>query len=333
MSMPDLSTSYMGIALSSPVVVAASSLSNRLETVRKAEEAGAGALVLRSLFEEQIALDRMRMEEELAVGAESFPEATTYFPEIEHGEASEHLHFVEKLRREVRMPLIGSVNAASAGTWTDYARRLEEAGVDGVELNVYRVETDPDRSSADVEAELMSLFDQVRRAVSVPVAVKLSPYYTALGNLARQLSDRGAAALVLFNRFLQPDIDLSRGVMRNEMPLSAPEEMRVPLRWTGLLHGRIGADIALNSGVRSGEDVVKALLAGATVVQVAATLIRNGAPYISTMLREIERWMAENGHGRLDDFRGRMSQRGVEDPLAYERAQYVGLLQAKARGI
>ncbi len=329
--MPDISTTYMGIPVKSPILVAASSLSARIETVRKAEEAEAGALVIRSLFEEQIAMDKWQLEEDLSVGSESFPEATSYFPEIEHGEASEHLHYVEKLRAAVSMPLIGSINAASPGAWTDYARRLEEAGVDAIELNIYSVETNPARSSADVEAGLFETFELVRDKVGIPVSVKLSPYYTAFANVAKQLADRGASALVLFNRFLQPDIDLSRRVMRNEMPLSTPEEMRVPLRWTGLLYGRIKTDLALNTGVQTGEDVVKAILAGAQVVQVAASLIRNGASYVSTMIRAIDLWMSENSYSELADFRGLMSQRSVENPLAYERAQYVGLLQSKAR--
>ncbi len=331
--MPDLTTKYMGIELKSPIVVAASSLSNRVETIKKAEEAEAGALVIRSLFEEQVALDKLQMEEELAVGGESYPEATSYYPEIEHGEASEHMYFVEKLRKAVEMPLIGSINATTPGSWVDYAVRLEEAGVDGIELNIYRVESDSERTGADVEESLFETFEQVRDKVGIPIAVKLSPFYSAFGNIARQLSDRGAAALVLFNRFLQPDIDLTRGVIRNDMPLSSNEEMRLPLRWTGLLYGRIKADIALNSGVQSGDDVAKSLLAGAQVVQVAATIIRHGAPYVSTMLRALERWMEENGHQSIDGFRGSMSQKTVSDPLAYERAQYVGLLQAKARGL
>ncbi len=321
----------MGIALKSPIMVAASSLSNRPEFVQKAEEAEAGAVVIRSLFEEQIAMDKLQMEEELAIGGESFPEATSYYPDLEHGEASEYIHFVQKLRKAVDLPLIGSINAMSPGSWADYALRLEEAGVDGIELNIYRVESDAGRTGQDVEDSLFEIFEQVRDKTSIPIAVKLSPFYSAFGNVAKQLADRGAAALVLFNRFLQPDIDLTRGVIRNDMPLSSNEEMRLPLRWAGLLFGRIKADIALNSGVQTGEDVVKSLLAGAQVTQVAATLIRHGAPYISTMLRAIERWMEENGHQSLADFRGSMSQKSVDDPMAYERAQYVGLLQSKAR--
>ena len=329
--MPDLQTSYMGLAIRSPIVIASSSLSNRIDIVKKAQDAGAGALVVRSLFAEQIAMDRLDADGEAGDG-ELAAEPASYFPEIEHGEASAHLAYVEKLRNAVAMPLIGSINAASPGVWSNYAARLEEAGVDAIELNIYRVESDPLRTGAEVEAALFETFEQVRDRVGVPVAVKLSPFYSAFGNIAHQLSDHGASALVLFNRFLQPDIDLSRGVMRNEMPLSAPEEMRIPLRWCGLLHGRIQSDIALNSGVHGGRDVVKAVLAGAKVAQVAAALIRHGAGHLATMLGEIADWMDANDHTQLDDFRGRMSQQSVDDPLAYERAQYVGLLQAKARG-
>lgn len=324
--MADLRTTYMGIPLQSPLIVAASSISSMLERVKRAEQAGAGALVIRSLFEEQILFDSMKFEEALSVGSESFAEALTYFPKLRHGEADEHVMWVEKTKKAVTIPVIASLNAVSPGAWTRYARQLEGAGVDGLELNVYAVAADAARSGAEIEAELFHILDSVRAEVRLPIAVKLSPFYTSVAHVAAELSRRGANALVLFNRFLQPDIDPQSEGLVSEMVLSRPEELKLPLRWVALLSGRVQSDLALSTGVHSGLDAVKALLAGATVVQTAAALIQNGIPYLSTMLREIEAWMGEKGYADLSEFRGKLSQRQALDPFAFERAQYVRLL-------
>lgn len=329
--MIDLSTHYLGIPLQTPLLVAACPVSGRLDAVKRAEEAGAGALVIRSLFEEQLLLDRGRLEEDLSVGADSFPEALSYFPDLRHGDAREHLLSIEKMRKAVRMPLIGSLNATSAGSWTGYARQLASAGVDAIELNIYTVAADPDRTGAEIEAELYDIFEQVRDEVALPVSVKLSPFYSSMANVAKNLDARRVRGLVLFNRFLQPDIDPEQESVRGDMPLSSPDEIRLPLRWTGLLYGRVHADLALSTGVHTGADAAKAILAGATVVQSAAALMRNGVPYLSTMLRALEMWMTDRDYGTLDEFRGKLSQRNVADPFAFERAQYVGLLLSKAR--
>lgn len=324
--MISLSTRYLGLSLNSPLVVAASSISSKLDGVKMAEQAGAGALVIRSLFEEQLLMERYRLEEQLAVGAESYPEALSYFPDLQHADAKEHLTRIEQMRKAVKMPLIGSLNAANPGSWTKYATQLESAGVDAIELNIYAVAADPMRGGAEIEADLFEIFERVRNAVSVPVSVKLSPFYTSVANVASTLDRCGADGLVLFNRFLQPDIEPERGSVRMDMPLSSNEEMRLPLRWMALLYGRVNADLALSTGVQSGLDIAKGMLAGATVVQVAAALLRHGVPYISTMLRELESWMGEKSYASPDAFRGLLSQRNVPDPFAYERAQYVGLL-------
>jgi len=329
--MIDLSTRWLGIPLQTPLLVAASPVSSRLDAVKRAEEAGAGALVVRSLFEEQLQLESARLEEDLATGADSFAEALSYFPEIRHGDAREHLLAIEKMRKAVRMPLIGSLNAISPGSWTQYARQLEETGVNGIELNIYTVAADPARSGAEIEAELYETFEAVRDAVSIPVSVKLSPFCSSLANVARNLDERNARGLVLFNRFLQPDIDPETESVRADMPLSSPEEIRLPLRWTGILYGRIEADLALSTGVHNGMDAARALLAGAAVVQVAAAVMRHGVPYLSTMLRALEMWMTDRDYAALSDFRGKLSQRNVADPFAFERAQYVGLLLSKNR--
>jgi len=327
--MAELKTTFMGIEIESPIVVAASSISSYTDRIEMAEKAGAGALVIRSLFEEQIMLEAQRLEDELAVGSESFSEALSYFPDIEHGGADEHLMWVEKARKAVKMPLFASLNAVTPGAWTKYARQLEGTGVDGLELNIYAVATDPRKTSADIEEDLYEIVDSVLSEVKIPVSVKLSPFYTSPINVIHELARRGVKGLVLFNRFLQPDIDPLEETLKSEMVLSSPEEIKVPLRHIALLYGRIDCDLAITSGVHSGLDAVKAILAGAAVVQTASALLKNGIPYISTMLRELEGWMGDKGYENLEAFRGKLSQRQAEDPFAFERAQYVKLLMSQ----
>jgi len=324
--MSDLETTYMGLQLQTPIVVAASSISSYLERIQNAELAGAGALVIRSLFEEQILMGAQRYAESLAVGADSFAEALSYFPDIEHGGTSEHLMWVERTRKDVKMPLIASLNAVSPGAWTQYAKQLEGTGVDALELNVYAVATDPRVAGAVIEAQMYEIVQAVREEVGIPVSVKLSPYYTSVANVATKLDLLGVSALVLFNRFLQPDIDPETESFTQEMVYSTPQEMKLPLRWVGLLYGRIQADLALSTGVHSGRDAAKAILAGAQVVQVASALLEKGIPYLSTMLRGLEAWMEEHEYADLHAFRGKMSQKNVDNPFAFERAQYVKLL-------
>jgi dihydroorotate dehydrogenase (fumarate) len=327
--MPDLKTIYMGIPLRSPIVVGASSVSAMVDSIKMAEQAGAGALVIRSLFEEQIMFDALRLEESLSVGAESQPEARTYFPSIKHGEAKEHLMWVEKARKAVTFPLLASLNAVSPGAWTEYARQLEETGINGLELNVYSVAADAHRAGTAIENELYEVVQAVRQQIRIPLAVKLSPFYTSVANMAAELDKRGAAGLVLFNRFLQPSIDPATETLTSELVLSNPEELKLPLRWTALLYGRIRAEIALSTGVHSGLDAAQALLAGATVVQTASAVIKHGVPYVSTMLRQLEEWMTEKGYASIGEFRGKLSQKQATDPSAFERAQYVRLLLAQ----
>jgi dihydroorotate dehydrogenase (fumarate) len=327
--MTDLKTSYMGIVLKTPVVVAASSISSMIDRIKAAEGAGAGALVIRSLFEEQILFDAMQMEEDLSVGGDIFPEALSYFPQLSHGDASEHLMWVEKTRTEISIPLIASLNAITPGAWTRYAKQLEDTGVDGLELNLYAVATNLQKTGAEIEQSLYDTVEAVMGEVQIPVAVKLSPFYTSTANVAAELDKRGVTALVLFNRFLQPDIDPISESLHHEMAYSAPSEIKLPLRWIALLHGRVTSDLALNTGIHSGLDVAKAILAGATVVQTASALLQQGIPFISTMLRELEGWMGEHDYANLGAFRGKLSQMEVEDPFAFERAQYVRLLMSQ----
>jgi dihydroorotate dehydrogenase (fumarate) len=327
--MTDLTTSYLGIPLTSPLVVAASSISGMIDRVRLAEQAGAGALVIRSLFEEQIQVDALKMEESLRVGAESYAEASSYFPDIQPGAAEEHLHWIEKTRAAVQIPLIASLNAAAPGSWVRYARQLEATGVNGLELNVYAVAADPRQAAGQIERELLDIVGAVRGETKLPLAVKLSPFYTSVSHVAHALDALGIDALVLFNRFLQPDIDPTTETLLTEMVLSTPDELRLPLRWTALLYGRVRAEIALSTGVHSGLDAVKALLAGAQVVQTASALLQHGIPYLSTMLRQLEGWMDEHDYRQLKEFRGKLSQKESPNPFAYERAQYVRLLTSQ----
>ncbi len=324
--MVDISTTYMGIPLKTPIVVSASSISSIVDRVKMAERVGAGGLVIRSLFEEQIQVSQQRFDDYLSFASNSFSEALSFFPEIEHGQADEHLMWVEKTRKAVKMPLFASLNAVSLGSWVHYARQLESTGVDGLELNVYIMGTDPEKAGVALEKELFDIIESVKSEVGIPVAVKLSPYFASIVNVATELDKRGVEALVLFNRFVRPTFDIETESLHNEMFLSSPEEMRLSLNRVARIFGHIKADMALNTGVHTGFDVVKALLGGATVVQVTSTLLINGLPYLSTMLRDLEGWMAEKGYDNLAEFRGNLSQKNCDDPFAFERAQYVNLL-------
>jgi len=325
--MADLRTRYMGIELPTPLVVAACSISSMVDRIKKAEEAGAGALVIRSLFEEQILIQMQELEEDLAEGSESFAEALHYFPKIEVNEAKEHLMWVEKARKAVSMPLFASLNAYSPSAWVTYAKQLENTGVNGLELNVYAVAANPHRTGAQIEERLYEIVERVKSEVNIPVAVKLSPFYSSMSNVASQLAKRDVEGLVLFNRFLQPSINPDDLTLTEEMKLSSPEEIRLPLRWIALLYGQVETDLALSTGVHSGQDVAKAILAGASIAQTASALLMNGIPYLSTMLRQLEGWMGEHQFESLDAFRGICSQQNVDDAFAFERAQYIKLLR------
>jgi dihydroorotate dehydrogenase (fumarate) len=325
--MADLSTTYMGVALKNPLIVAASSISSHIDRVKKAEEAGAAALVIRSLFEEQIEFDATTMSDFMERMAYISPEIqSSFYPPMEHGGAREHLMWVEKTRRAVNMPIFASLNAVSSGAWVEYAKQLQETGVSGLEINYYVVAADPKVPGTELEKTLLDIVSSVKQAVSIPVAVKLSPYYTSTPHLVSELEKRGADAVVMFNRFLQPDIDIDEETLVNEMVLSTAQEMRVPLRWIALLYGRTKLDLILNTGVHSGRDAIKAVLAGATAIQSASAVIQNGLPYISTMLMQMQGWMDEKGYNKLSDFRGKLSQQKIDDPFGFERAQYMKLL-------
>ncbi|MBL7115932.1 MAG: dihydroorotate dehydrogenase-like protein [Kiritimatiellae bacterium] len=325
--MSELNTSYMGIPLANPVVIAASTLSADLNTIKKAEDVGAGALVIRSIFEEQIRHEVGEMEDALSTGSEAYAEALSYLPMLEHAGAREHLMWVEKAREAVKMPLIGSVNAVSGGKWVDYAKQLADTGIDALELNTYAVEADMTRSSADVEHGLYQMFEAVSDAIDLPIAVKLSPFYSSISNVVAELESRGAKGVVLFNRFLQPDINVETEQIENSMNWSRREDARLPLRWTALLYGRVNLDIIGNTGIEEPEDIIKFILAGATAVQVAGSLYRKGIDHVAQLIAGLESWMVAKGYNDLSAFRGKVSQKDVEaNLLNYERAQYVGFI-------
>jgi dihydroorotate dehydrogenase (fumarate) len=329
-----LSTKYMGLELKNPVVVAASALSSKVDNIVRAEEAGAGALVIRSLFEEQIRHEIGQLDEALAQGAESYAEALSYFPAIEHGEAKEHLFWVERSRAATKMPLIGSLNAVSAGSWVKYAKQLADTGVNALELNYYSVEADMDRAGADVEKAMLEIVASVRQEVSLPIAVKISPFYSSVANLVKQLEEIGVNGVVMFNRFLQPEIDPDREEVLHEMTYSTAAEMRVPLRWIGLLYGRTGLDMAANTGVMEARDVVKCLLAGAAVTQVASTLFRNGIGHLTSLVGGLNDWMDQHGYANVEDFRGKLSQANFTgNAVMFERAQYLDFLMQRQRWV
>jgi len=323
--MADLATEYLGLKLPTPLVLASSALSNRVDNLEMAEGHGAGAVVLRSLFEEQIEAANSALEEELSRGAESSPEARTYFPPQRVG-PHEYLSLVERAKKAIRIPVIASVNCCAAGSWTGYARDIEQAGADAIEVNLYAVEADPAVSSADVEARYLDIVRGVRAAVRVPIAVKLSPWFTSLAHFAARLDEAGANGLVLFNRFLQPDISLEKLTATPTMTLSHPSEALLPLRWIALLHGRVKADLAATTGVYDAQGVLKQLLAGAKVVQLASTLVKNGIPHLGKIAAGLEDWLDKRGFGAVEAARGAVSQKALQDPAAFERAQYVHLI-------
>jgi len=323
--MADLTTEYLGLKLPSPLVLASSALSNRIENLEAAEGHGAGAVVLRSLFEEQIEAANTELEEQVAKMSEAHLEARTYLPPQRVG-PQEYLRLVERAKKSVRIPIIASLNCAAPGSWSDYARQIQDAGADALEVNIYAVGADARVSGDDLERQYLEVVESVRNVVKVPIALKVSPFFTSFANMASRFDRAGVNALVLFNRFLQPDIDLDRMALQSSMQLSHPSEMLLSLRWIAILHGRVKADLAASTGVHDAPGVVKQLLAGAQVVQLAATLVKNGISHLASLRGGLEEWMERGRYSRVEDFRGTLSQKQAKDPRAFERAQYVHLI-------
>ena len=328
--MPDLSTRYLGLDLPNPVVASSSPLGERLDDLRRLEAGGVSAVVLPSLFEEQITLESRDLDHFLSHGAESFHEATNYFPEVAALGPRAYLRHVEDAKRALAIPVIASLNGSSPGGWTRYARRMQDAGADALELNVYHVPTHPALSGADVEAMYLELVQDVTASVRIPVAVKLTPFFSAPAHIARQLAAAGARGLVLFNRFYQPDLDLEQLEVVPSLSLSSPWTLRLRLRWVAILHGHVDADLAVTGGVHDAEDVLKCMMVGANVAMMTSALLQHGPGHVRGVLERMEAWMTAHEYQSVRQMRGSMSQRAVADPAAYERANSMKVLRSYA---
>lgn len=326
----DLTTTYMGLSLDHPIVPSASPLSDSLDGIRRLEDAGAPAIVMFSLFEEQIEGESHILDHYLNFGVESFAEALDYFPEMEdyRTDADDYLSLIQQAKAAVDIPIIGSLNGASTGGWIEYAKQIEEAGADGLELNIYYVPAEISVDGSAVEQMYVDVVESVKRTVSIPVGVKVGPFFSAFANMALRLDVAGADALVLFNRFYQPDIDLETLEVVPNLVLSNSHELRLPLRWTAILYGHVTANIAITSGVHSHIDVLKSVMAGADITMVASELLRNGVGRIADMRADLKEWMEDHEYESIKQMRGSMSQRNVSIPDAFERANYMKMLQS-----
>jgi dihydroorotate dehydrogenase (fumarate) len=326
--MMDLSTHYLGKTLRSPLVASASPLSEHVSKIRQMEDAGAGAVVLHSLFQEQLEHEQRELHHHMTYGTESFAEALSYFPEPAafHLGPEAYLNHIRKAKEAVDIPIIASLNGSALGGWIDFARLMEEAGADALELNLYNIPTDINTTGAAVEARCLEVVAAVRKVVSIPLAVKLSPFFSNMANMARQFADAGANGLALFNRFYQPDIDLETLEVYPHVLLSTSQALRLPLRWIAILYGRIQADLAATSGVHQAEDVLKMLMAGANVTMMASALLKNGIDHFHTVERDMVRWMEDHDYESVRQMQGSMSRQNAGNPGAFERAQYMRAL-------
>jgi dihydroorotate dehydrogenase (fumarate) len=326
----DLTTRYMGLALRNPLVASASPLTGQLDDLRRLEEAGIGAVVLPSLFQEHVEAEMRRYETQGNAGAESFPEARTYLPEysIAHSGPDRYLGLVRRAAEALDIPVIASLNGVTNEGWIGYARQIEQAGAHAIELNIYFLATDTAMPSAEVERRHFDILGAVKSSVSIPVSVKLTPYLSALGHTARALTDAGADALVLFNRLYQPDVDLARLCLSNNLTLSTRAEIRLPLLWVGILAGRVNASLAASSGVEGAEEIVKYLLVGADVVMTTSALLRHGAGYVAILLNDLRTWLSARDLSECGQIRGMLSHRRLSADTTFDRHRYIDILEA-----
>ena len=328
----DLRTRYLGLELRSPIVASAAPQNGEPAMAARLEAAGVGAIVLPSLFEEEIVTEELELNRSLEQGTEHFAEALDYFPAVDGfiGAADRYLAAVERVKARAAVPIIASLNATSAGGWVRYARLIQDAGADALELNLYHVAADPRRTATDMEAADLDLIAAVRAAVAIPLAVKLSPYYSAFAQFAAAATEAGADGLVLFNRFYQPDIDLETLEVVPRLDLSQPWEMRLPVRWIAILRPQLGPGVSLaaTSGVQAGTDAVKGLMVGADVVMMTSALLRHGPEHVATVEAELRTWLIEHEYESVDQLRGSASQATTEDPSAFERANYMHTLRS-----
>lgn len=328
--MIDLSTSYLGLKLNGPIVVSSTPLSESIDNVRRMEDAGASAIVMTSLFEEQLALESKALDEDLSRGTESFPESLGYLPDLADYRMT-HEVYLENLRRAkeaVQIPIFSSLNGATNGGWVRYAKEMEEAGADGIELNTYALATDRSQTSRELELQLLELVDSVCKAVQVPVAVKLSQSFTSLPHLAARLEDAGAKAVVLFNRFYQPDFDIETLEVRPTLHFSTPSELLPRLHWAAILYGHVNADIAITGGVHTAEDVLKSIMAGGTVAMMASALHIHGIEHIQRVLDDMQYWLEKREYTSLAETRGCLSRRSVPDTSPFDRGNYIKTLSS-----
>lgn len=321
----DLSTQYLGLRLKSPFVPSASPLSEDLDNIKRMEDAGAAAVVLYSIFEEQIRSERYELHHHTTQGTESYPEALSYFPdpaELFVG-VEDYLKHIQRAKAATSIPIIPSINGCTLGGWIDFAKQIEQAGADALELNLYNIPTNPNQSGADIERQYVDVLAAVKAAVTIPVAVKVSPFFTNFANIAKQFDEAGAAGLVLFNRFYQPDIELETLEVVPNVMYSTPMAMRLPMRWIAILYERIGADLAATSGVHRGTDAVKMIMAGASVTMLCSSVLRHGIKHIRVIEQELRDWMDEHEYSSVEQMRGSLSQKYCADPGAFERAQYI----------
>jgi dihydroorotate dehydrogenase (fumarate) len=329
--MVDLTTTYLGLKLKNPIVAsAAQPISEKLETAKRLEEAGISALVMYSLFEEQIIHESLELDHYLSTGTDFSREVTSYYPQTGNFTLTPetYIEAVHKTKKALSIPVIGSLNGVSTGGWIKYARKIEEAGADALELNLYYLATDPTLTASELEESYVTLVGDVCKSIKIPVGVKLSPFLTAIPNVAQRLAKAGAKGLVLFNRFYQPDIDLETLEVVPNLVLSNSNDMRLPLRWIAILYGRIQADLALTSGVHTAEDVLKAMMAGANVAMMTSELLQNGFGRVPAILADIEKWMVDREYNSIQQMRGSLSQKSVKEPAAFERANYMKILNS-----
>jgi dihydroorotate dehydrogenase (fumarate) len=321
----DLTTYYLGLRLRTPLVAGASPLSEDIGDIERMQDAGASAVVLYSLFEEQLRQDRLELHNRLEDGTQSSPEALTYFPESESFQLGpeEYLAHIQKAKKAVQIPIIASLNGSMDGDWTQYAKLIQQAGADALELNVYSIPTDVNTTGAEVEQMYLDILKAVKAELTIPVAMKLSPFFSNFANMAKRLDDAGADGLVLFNRFYQPDIDLDTLEVKPNILLSTPMAMRVPLRWIAILYDRVRANLAATSGIHRATDALKMLMAGADVAMLCSVLLRHGIPQIAVIERDLINWLEEREYISVQQLRGSLSQKNTDNPGAFERAQYM----------
>jgi dihydroorotate dehydrogenase (fumarate) len=326
----NLTTNYLGVDLKNPIVVSSSPLSHTVDSIRRVEDAGAAAVVMYSLFEEQIGFDSYYIDYHLTQGIDSYAESLSYFPDMQSYNVGpdQYLNLIRRAKETVSIPIIGSLNGTSVGGWTDYATLIEEAGADALELNVYYLPTHPDITGVEVERLYFDILSAVRQAVTIPIAVKLSPFFSSVANMAGRLADHGADGLVLFNRFYQPDFDLENLEVAPRLVLSNSDDLRLPLRWVAILYGRVSADLAITTGIHTSHDVIKGLMAGAKVTMMASELLQKGVRRIGQVLNELVTWLNEHEYESVMQMIGAMSQKHCAEPAAFERANYMKMLQS-----